>query len=66
MLLLGQEAAQERLRTYGEYVVSFRKEASKTSEPMSEIIIEDYRKHFLNARASLFRELHQIYKGLGP
>ena len=66
LLLLGHERAQESLRTYGDYVASFRRQANKISEPMSEIIIEDYRKHFLNARASLFRELHQIYKGLGP
>lgn len=66
LLLLGQEDAQSQLRTYGDYVVGFKKNISNTAEPMSDDIINDYRTYFLRARASLFKQLHAIYRGLGP
>lgn len=66
LLLLGQEDAQAQLRTYGDYVVSFRKTASNSAEPLSDEIINDYRTYFLRARSSLFKKLHSIYQGLAP
>ena len=66
LLLMGQEAAQCELRTYGEFVVSFRKSVTNASEPMSDEVINDYRTYFLRARATFFSALHAIYRGLGP
>lgn len=66
LLLMGQETAQSELRTYGEFVVSFRKSVANASDPMSEEVIDDYRTYFLRARASFFGALHAIYRGLGP
>jgi len=66
LLLIGQEDAQAQLRTYGEYVVGYRKAVANISDPMSEETINDYRTYFLRARASLFKQLHAIYRGLGP
>ncbi len=66
LLLIGQENAQAQLRTYGEYVAGYRKNAANLADPMAEETISDYRTYFLRARASLFRELHAIYRGLGP
>lgn len=66
LLLLGQEDAQAQLRTYGDYVVSFRKTVSNSAEPLSDEAINDYRTYFLRARSSLFKQLHSIYQGLDP
>ena len=66
LLLLGQEDAQAQLRTYGDYVVSFRKTVSNSADPLSDEAINDYRTYFLRARSSLFKQLHSVYQGLGP
>lgn len=66
LLLLGQEDAQAQLRTYGDYVGSFRKTVSNSADPLSDELINDYRTNFLRARSSLFKQLNCMYQGLGP
>lgn len=66
LLLMGQEEAQSELRTYGEFVVSFRKSVLNSTEPLSDEVINDYRSYFLRSREAFFKQLHSIYRDLGP
>lgn len=66
LLLMGQEAAQIELRTYGEFVVSFRKSVGSAADPLSEEMIGDFRTYFLRSREAFFKHLHSIYRDLGP
>lgn len=65
LLLLGQKSAQEQLRVYGEHVMNYRRTVSRSSSPMSEKDIEDYRMYIIRARESLFERLNEMYAKLG-
>lgn len=66
LLLLGQQDAQAHLRAYGEHVMVYRRNVSRSSAPMTDQEMEDYRMYILRARESFFRRLHEMYGNLGP
>lgn len=66
LLLLGQKAAQAQLRAYGEHVMVYRRSVSRSSAPLTDEEIEDYRTYILKARESFFERLSDMYGKLGP
>lgn len=66
LLLLGEKEAQQQLRAYGEHVMVYRRQASRSAEPLSDSEIDDYRKYILRSRESFFTRLNEIYGRLGP
>jgi hypothetical protein len=65
LLLLGQKSAQAHLRAYGEHVMNYRRTASRSTSPLSEQEIDDYRMYIVRARESLFDHLNEMYAKLG-
>lgn len=65
LLLLGQKDAQAQLRAYGEHVMVYRRNVSRSSTPMSDVEIEEYRVYILRARESFFNRLSEMYGKLG-
>ena len=66
LLLLGQKAAQQQLRAYGDHVMAYRRSASRSSAPLTDEQIEDYRGYILKSRELFFERLNEIYGRLGP
>jgi hypothetical protein len=44
----------------------YRRSVSRSSAPMSDEEIEDYRMYILKARESFFERLNEMYDALGP
>ncbi|AVP56738.1 hypothetical protein [Pulveribacter suum] len=65
LLLLGEKEAQQQLRTYGEHVMVYRRQASRATDALREEEIDDYHKYILQARESFFARLSEIYGRLG-
>ena len=66
LLLLGKRDAQSALRTYGDMVGAFRRDAMRESELMTDAVIDTWRTNILKTRERLLHELHASYKQLGP
>ena len=62
LLLLGYKSAAEKLRNYGDVVVSMRKRFSSSPRDVTEDEIYEWRAKMMSSRAIFFDELSSIYK----